>query len=214
MRRWLFAVLYLGIGLAGLVAIVLWFQYARRTWITSQNAEVWAPTYALTAPVAGRVTAWTSQLPGSRMRAGQVLGTLQTVAGPVQLRAPHAGRLVGDFGYRGQLVQPGQEIALVADMGQGYVLAYVDESEASSLRVGQTADIYPASEPGTKRRGTVEKIYPAVASVTWPLPSIQTGAYSQQAQWVPVRLRIQGRGALYLGGTVTVGIWIGGGSRE
>lgn len=44
MRRWLFAVLYLGIGLAGLVAIVLWFQYARRTWITTQDAEVWAPT--------------------------------------------------------------------------------------------------------------------------------------------------------------------------
>ncbi|EQD37988.1 secretion protein HlyD family protein, partial [mine drainage metagenome] len=112
---------------------------------------------------------------------------------------------MGDFGYKGELVAAGQTLATVADLSRSYVLAYVNETRASSLAVGQTADLYLASNPGHALRGTVQRIYPAVAAATWPLPAIQTGAFSQQTQWVPIRVRIHGSGEFYLGGAVTVG---------
>lgn len=214
MSRRVFALLYLGLGLVGLVAMTLWFTSAHRSWITTDNAEVWAPTYTVDAPAVGRIVQWTPAPPGSTVRAGQLLGRIATAAGTVSVRAPHAGRLVGDYGFQGDLVAPGQQIALVADLRQRYVLAYIDEGRAAALRLGEPVQLESTTDPSANLRGQVVRIYPAVASITWPLPPIQSGMFSKQAQWVPVRIRVAGRGTLYLGSSVTVGISIGGGSGE
>lgn len=214
MSRRLFAVLYLGLGLLGFAAIGLWFAHAHRTSITTDNAEVWAPTYTVQAPAGGRVVRWTSLLPGSRVQRGQILGQIATAGGLADLRAPHAGRLLGDYGYVGRLVSAAQQLALIGDTGRSYVLAYVDESQAGPLALGERVDLHPAVAPSATLRGTVARIYPAVASVTWPLPALPIGAAGTQAQWVPVRIRFSGRGASYLGSSVSVQIRIGGGAGD
>lgn len=214
MSRRLFAVLYLGLGLVGLVGLGLWFAQAHRTGIATDNAEVWAPTYQVQAPSAGRLAAWTSLLPGSRVKAGEILGRLETSGGLRTLRVPHAGRLLGDYGYVGRLVSAAQQLALIGDTGSSYVLAYVDESQAGSLAVGERADLRLATDPSATLHGSVVRIFPAVLSVTWPLPSLQGGGAGRAAQWVPVRIRFAGRGASYLGSSVSVWIRIGGGSGD
>ena len=141
---------------------------------------------------------------------------MTTAGGSLRLVTPHGGRLVGDYGYPGELVAQGQEVALVADLSRAYVLAYVDEGGAGHLRKGQTADLRFASRPDTVVQGKVARIYPAVASIVWPVPAMSQGqAFSKSAQWVPVRIALPNGANVprYLGMSVSVRIAIGGGGQ-
>ena len=212
-RLWL-PIAFLVLAALAMVAIMVIFNVNRQAFTSSDNAELVAPTYAVVAPAAGRMTAWTSHMPGSPLVAGERLGTLATQQGEVVLRVPHAGRLVGDYAYWGASVAQGQEVALIADLRRAYVLAYVTETSAGKIKPGQAADLRFADEPGTLVVGTVWHVYPAVASVVWPVPSLTLSrAFSQQAQWVPVSISLPRSYSLrrYLGMSASVRIAIGGG---
>ncbi len=207
-------VAFLVLAALAMVAITVDFNVNHQDWASSDNAELMAPTYAVMAPASGRVTAWTSRMPGSRLGTGERLGTLATQQGTIVLTVPHSGRLVGDYAYSGDIVAQGQEVALIADLRRAYVLAYVTETSAGKIRAGQTADLHFADEPGTLVVGTVRHVYPAVASVVWPVPSLALSqAYSKQAQWVPVSISLPSGYSLrrYLGMSASVRIAIGGG---
>ncbi len=214
MKRLWMPIAFLVLAALGMGAIALNFNINNQDWASSDNAELLAPTYAVMAPAAGRVTRWTSLLPGSRVQAGTELGAMQTQAGSVVLRATHRGRFVGDFAFTGDMVTQGQEVALVADLSQAYVLAYVDEGSAGSIRAGQTADMRFANAPNSLVVGHVQRVYPSVASIVWPVPTLSEGqAFSKQSQWVPVRIALPQGGSLarYMGMSVSVRIAIGGG---
>ncbi len=205
---------FLVLAALGMAAITLNFNINRQDWASSDNAELVAPTYPVMAPAAGRIGQWTTQEPGSRVQADAVLGVLQGASGNVVLRMPHRGRFVGDYAYLGDLVSQGQEVAMIADLGQAYVLAYVDEGSAGGIRVGQTADMRFASDPSHLVVGHVARIDPAVASIVWPVPTPTGGqAFSKSAQWVPVRISLPASSnvARYLGMSASVRIAIGGG---
>ncbi len=205
---------FLLLGIAGGVAIFLSYTSDAAHWATSQNAEVWAPTYQVAPPSAGLVTSWDTRSPGSYVATGARLGAVQGQTGETALRAPHSGTLVSAFGYRGALVQSGQELALLAELGRPYVIAYVGESDAGKLAPGQQVDVTFASNPGKTVQGSVARVYPAVAEITWPLPAIATSSsFSKQVQWVPVRIDFPQGAAVprYLGMSATVRIAIGGG---
>ncbi len=213
MRRAVAPLVFLVLGILGGVALALGYANDQRNWATTQNAELWAPTYEVAPKAAGLVTAWQGTTPGATVASGARIGTVAGSGGSEALRAPHAGRLVGDFGYQGDLVQSGQELAVVADMGRPYVLAYIDEADAGKLKVGEQADVTFASAPGNSVQGKVARIYPAVAEIIWPLPQLQSNAsFSKQAQWVPVRIDFPQDSAVprYLGMSATVRIAIGG----
>ena len=213
-RRLWMPVGFLALAAAGLGAVALTFSVNQKDWASSDNAELQAPIYAVMAPQSGRITSWTSRLPGSRMAVGDAIGTLTGAGGATVLRAPHAGWLVGDYAYLGDIVAQGQEVALVADLSQAYVLAYVDEDSAGSLRIGQTADMRFANAPGNLVVGRVQRILPAVAAIVWPVPTLSQGqAFAKQSQWVPVRIALPRSDAVqrYLGMSVSVRIAIGGG---
>ncbi|MDA8345303.1 MAG: efflux RND transporter periplasmic adaptor subunit [Thermaerobacter sp.] len=205
---------FLVLGLLGGVAIALGYSADQRQWATSLNAEVWAPTYQVSPQADGLVTSWQPARAGGSIASGAHLGVLQGQGRSEILRAPHSGKLVGDFGYQGDLVQSGQELALVADLHSPYVLAYIDESYAGKLATGQQADVTFASDPGRTVLGKVARIYPAVAQIIWPLPQVSSGTnFSKSAQWVPVRIDFPQGASVpgYLGMTATVRIAIGGG---
>jgi len=204
------------LGLAGLatICVAIGFAVGRANWASTDNAQVWAPIYQVVPGAAGRIVRWTPPQAGGVIARGAVLGEVEAATGVQVLRAPHQGRLVGDFGYVGALVQSGQEVAMLADLQHPYVLAYIDETSATHLREGETADVRFADDPGRLVSGTLAKIYPAVAQVVWPLPATSTGAsYSKQAQWVPVRITFPSGTAVpgYIGMSASVRISIGGG---
>ena len=205
---------FLILGVLGGVAIALGYSSDQSRWATAVTAEVWAPTYQAAPRASGLVTSWRATLPGRPVSAGAAFGELAGASGRERLLAPHAGTLVGSFGYQGDLVQTGQELALVADLSRPYVLAYVDESDAGKLARGQTADVTFASAPGKVIKGKVARIYPAVAEMIWPLPALSSGQnFSKSAQWVPVRIDFPQSAAVprFLGMTASVRIAISGG---
>jgi multidrug resistance efflux pump len=205
---------FLALAALGLVAIALTFSVNQKDWASTDNAELTAPTYAVMAPQSGRITSWTSHLPGSRLALGDAIGTVAGAAGGMVLRAPHKGWFVGDYAYQGDIVAQGQQVALVADLSQAYVLAYVDEGRSGSLHVGEIADMRFANAPNTLVVGHVQRILPAVASIVWPVPTLTQGqAFSRQSQWVPVRIALPRSDSVlrYLGMSVSVRIAIGGG---
>jgi len=213
MKRVWMPVAFLVVAALALGAIAFIFSVNQQNWASTDNAELLAPTYQVVAPLSGRVTHWTSRLPGTSIAAGDAIGTIAGAKGSLALRAPHGGRFVGNYAFAGDLVAQGQTVALVADLHAAYVLAYVDESSAGSIRRGQTADLRFASAPQTLVVGRVTRVYPAVASITWPVPTLSTGqAFSKSAQWVPVRIQLpRGGPARYIGMSASVRIAIGGG---
>lgn len=214
MKRLWMPIAFLVLAALGMVAIYFTFNTNQQNWASSDNAELVAPTYMVMAPQAGRIVEWSSRLPGSLVQEGTRLGVLQGAAGNSVLQFPHVGRFIGDYAYQGDLVSQGQEVAMVADLTQAYVLAYVDEGNAGSIRIGQTADMRFTSDPTDLVVGHVQRIEPAVASIVWPVPTLaESQAFSQVTQWVPVEISLPQGNSLkrYLGMSASVRIAIGGG---
>jgi multidrug resistance efflux pump len=79
-----------------------------------------------------------------------------------RLRAPTPGRVLRVYAEPGELAEPrsAQPILLFADLSRRCVRAFVEELDASRVRVGQSAVVTCDGIPGQEFRGTVREVLP------------------------------------------------------
>jgi membrane fusion protein, multidrug efflux system len=114
----------------------------------------------------------------------------------------------------GQLVQPGQPLAVVVDDSAVWIMANLKETEMSEVRAGQGVDIRVDAYPGCVAHGTVESLSPATGAKFALLPPDNaTGNFTKVVQRLPVRIAlVEGCGAdrpLRPGMSVVVDIEVG-----
>jgi len=115
-------------------------------------------------------------------------------SGPVtNAISPIAGNVISIAAQPGQMVGPGQAIALVTDPNVS-ITAYVDESHINDVRVNQGVDVTVDSVPDTTFHGYVRRIIPATASTFSLLPvnNYASGNYTKVAQRIPVQVTLDG----------------------
>jgi len=82
----------------------------------------------------------------------------------LELRAPHAGILVFETNWQGNLpavgdsVWPGQKLASLPELDAMEAEVFVLEADAGGLKVGKSARVFVESHPETQYTGTIQRV--------------------------------------------------------
>lgn len=82
------------------------------------------------------------------------------------LTAPADGVVLERMATLGMRVMPGERLFEIADLSEVWLLADVFEQDLSAITIGSEAAIEVTSEPGRRRAGRVEFIYPTLNEMT------------------------------------------------
>ncbi len=127
------------------------------------------------------------------------------------LRAPYDG-VVGNLSVeQGDLVSPGQKLAVVIPMDKLYIVANFKETQLAKLVPGEKVKVSVDALGGQEIEGTVSSLAPASGAVFSLLPPENaTGNFTKVVQRIPVRIDVSAEalasGRLRSGLSVTVDV--------
>jgi len=105
------------------------------------------------------------------------------------ITAPVAGRVTRRTVEVGQVVQPGQPLLAVVDVGTVWVIANYKETQLTHVRAGQRASISVDTHPGLVLRARVDSIQSGTGSrFTLLPPQNASGNFVKVVQRIPVKL--------------------------
>jgi multidrug resistance efflux pump len=180
-----------------ILALVAYFgvRYLQNAalYVSTDDALVDSNMVSISPLGAGTLTVWHVK-PGDKVRAGQVLGQVKAASGSafINITAPTDGTILRVDGKEGQVVSQAQAIAFVANLDQMHITAFIDESEISKVRVGQTVEVTVDATGKNVYAGTISEILPAVASSFAIIPSTDrsNGNFTKVTQRVEIHIDI------------------------
>ena len=203
----LFAIIII---IAGAITLYYWDQ--GRKYVKTDDARIEANTVTVSPLISGRITSLKVQ-EGDTVNADDTLGwqetgTMSTSAGintsalnPVgsvvvsksEIFAPIAGQIIKLAAEPGQIVSPGQSLAVIADTQDLYISANIEETSIGKVKPGQDVEITIDTLNNKKVMGKVEEIGKATIS-TFSVISTQSsnGSFTKVVQLVPVKIRFPG----------------------
>lgn len=214
------SLLFWGVGLAVIAAITAggWFWWRSTHYVTTDNALVAGNLIHVSSLQAGRITHMDVDV-GDVVRRNQVIAgvavpvgsgnaMLNASAGPIQATqlvsdvvVPVTSVVVAKPVDPGDVVQAGQPIVTVVDLGRLWVNANIDETDVNRLAVGQAVEIY-VDTLHRSFKGRVEAITPAAAATFSLLPQNNaSGNFTKVVQRVPVKISVEYAGAMLFPGT-------------
>jgi membrane fusion protein (multidrug efflux system) len=108
-----------------------------------------------------------------------------------EVRAPLAGVIARRTVEIGQRIQAGQPLMMIVPLARVYVEANFKETQLSSVRVGQPAEIVADLYPGMVYRGHVQSLAPGSGAAFALLPPENaSGNWVKVVQRVPVRIAL------------------------
>jgi membrane fusion protein (multidrug efflux system) len=108
------------------------------------------------------------------------------------ITAPVAGRVTRRTVEVGQVVQPGQPLLAVVDVGNVWVIANYKETQLTHVRPGQRAQISVDTHPGLVLRARVDSIQSGTGSRFSLLPPENaSGNFVKVVQRIPVKLVLE-----------------------
>ncbi|MHB1651862.1 MAG: HlyD family secretion protein [Desulfitobacteriaceae bacterium] len=198
--------------------IVFYYEYENANYISTDDARIAANIVNVSPQIPGRVTAW-NVVEGDKVQAGGNLGwqdtnavatsagvnasALNLVGGltvsKAEIVAPISGEVIKAAVIPGQMVSPGQTLALIADMSDFFVSANIEETKIKKIKPGQDVDITIDALNGKKVIGKVEEIGKATLSTFSILPAQSSnGNFTKVTQLFPVKIRFPGSNQLGL----------------
>ncbi|MBC7325140.1 MAG: HlyD family secretion protein [Moorella sp. (in: Bacteria)] len=133
---------------------------------------------------------------GNPVRTGDIIARLDDAALPpganlelALIRAPVNGIILKKLGSSGEVLGPGQPVALLVDPASFYVTANVEETKISRVKPGQKVDLTVGAFPDAKFAGRVVAIEKATAATFSLLPQRSAaGKFTKVVQYVPVKI--------------------------
>ncbi|WP_047155021.1 efflux RND transporter periplasmic adaptor subunit [Aneurinibacillus tyrosinisolvens] len=176
-----------------------YYTIQRMNYVTTDNARVTTDLFQIAPPAAGRLSQWSIHT-GSHVQKGMLVGSVQAASMPnqqqsqgtaatIKLESPIDGTVIKTSAQAGQSVTQSQPLAMVANLSNKYILAYIDENEISNVQVGDDVDVYLDADSGNKLKGTVSKIGSQAGDIT-AASSSQSSRNSKQTERVPVEIRV------------------------
>jgi multidrug resistance efflux pump len=213
---------------AALIAFFGYRYYYNSThFVWTDNASVSGSIIQVGSPNAGQVSTVLTDV-GQNVQKDQIVAkvivgqtTATTASGAAKVgfantqnqqtdvTAPLSGVVVARLADPGSTIAPGQPIVAVVDQTKLYVVANVNETELSRIKVGEAVDVTVDSLSVTLP-GRVDAITPASAGSFSLIPqSNSSGNYSKVVQVIPVRVAVDyGSLPLVLGSSVEVNIHV------
>lgn len=194
-----------------------YFYYTNSTnYVTTQDAQVSGTIVPITVPFTGTITHWYAAV-NSTVNQGDLLGNqsnssvfalnpglsqmignnrsmLNKLKDEESVTSPISGTILQNNVAVGQVVEPGQVVAEVVNLGNLNITANILETEIRHVSVGQTVNISIDGIPNTSFKGTVQSIADTTTSVfsVIPNPDAAQGSYTAVAQRIPVTISLNG----------------------
>ena len=133
---------------------------------------------------------------GQHVEKGQIIarqdmGTLPDTSLEMSIvRAPITGTVIKKQGTVGEIVSPGQSLAIMIDPSAIYINANIEETKLEKLKIGQPVDITVDEYGGSKLTGKVQSIGEATAATFSLLPTSSGGTFTKVTQKVPVKIKL------------------------
>jgi membrane fusion protein (multidrug efflux system) len=91
----------------------------------------------------------------------------------------------------GEVIKPGQTIAVIVDLNDLWVQANLEETKLEHVRLGQTVDLKVDAYPGTKFTGRVVNIGAAATSEFALIPENRSaGNFTKVTQRIPIKIQV------------------------
>lgn len=179
-----------GAGIGG----YYWYQDAN--YVSTDDARVSADIYRIMPRISGKINALNVKI-GDTVVADQVVGQQDITNLPnslldqATLRAPIGGTVIQTSAKTGEVVAPGQAVAMIVDKSKLYVSADVEETNIKKVKIGQPVQFTLDTYPGTTFTGKVFEIGEAAASTFSLMPTTSTsGSFTKVTQRINVKMSI------------------------
>jgi multidrug resistance efflux pump len=180
-------------------AFIGYYYYNRSvSYLSTNNARIDGQQIVVASTVAGRLSAWTAEV-GKKYAAGDVLGTVSTAAGGVDITMPQPATIVQQNAVANTIVAPGVPMAYAYDLDRLWVSANIRETDFNAVKIGQDVDVDVDAFNGTVLTGKVDRIGLATAGLFSLMPSSNaTGNYTRVTQVIPIVVTLDGYRGLTL----------------
>ncbi len=119
------------------------------------------------------------------------LDVIETQLGNTRVTAQRPGIVARKWVVPGDVVQPGQPILTLYDLGDLWVTAYIEETKLGSVRLGDPVRLKVDAHRDREFKGTVELIGAATASKFSLIPpNNASGNFTKVTQRIPIRISI------------------------
>lgn len=192
--------------------IIFYYWYENAHYVSTEDARVSANIVSVTPQIPGRITAW-NVAEGDQVQAGGNLGwqdtnTVATTAGvnasalnqvgsltvsKAEITAPVSGEVIKSSVVEGQMAGTGTVLAMIADTGDLYVSANIEETKIDRVKPGQDVEVTIDALNGKKVMGKVDEIGKATTSTFSVIPSQSSnGSFTKVTQLIPIKIRFPG----------------------
>lgn len=190
----LYLILAVIIAAGGGIGYYYWYQGAH--YVKTEDARVAGDIYRVMPRISGKITSL-QIAEGDNVVADQIVGQQDTLnltnnmLDNATLRSPITGKVIKTLAKEGEVVAPGQAVAMVIDDSKLYVSANIEETEIKRVKVGEKVDITVDAYSDKHLTGHVKEIGEATNSTFSLLPATNTsGNFTKVTQRIPVKIAI------------------------
>lgn len=176
-------------------AVGAYYWYNNAYFVSTEDSMITADLVKAGPQVSGRLLELSVE-EGQYVQKGQIIarqdmGSLPDTSIDMSLvRAPISGIVIKKQGTAGEIVSPGQSLAIIVDPSALYVNANIEETELAKIKPGQSVDIKVDKYTGTKLTGKVQSIGQASAATFSLLPTSSGGTFTKVTQKIPVKIKL------------------------
>lgn len=181
-----------------------YYWYEGTHYVKSEDARITGDIYRVMPRISGKMTSL-SIAEGDTVLADQIVGQQDTsnIAGNLlenaSLRAPINGTVIKTLAKVGEVVSPGQAVAMIMDANNLYVSANIEETDLHKIHVGEVVEFTVDSFPGQQFYGKVKEIGQATNSTFSLLPATNTsGNFTKVTQRIPIKISIDSTNGVHL----------------
>lgn len=191
----------------GTIAVFYWFE--NTNYVATEDAKVTGDLVTVSPQIFGKLLELNLE-EGDSVIKDQILGRQEMINLPETsidqsvFRAPISGIVIKKQGTVGEVVSPGQTIALIIDPSKLYVNANIEETKLGRLRQGEKVDITIDQFSGEKFSGKIKSVGQASNSTFSLLPSSTSGTFTKVVQKIPVKIEFDKSDNKLLPGTNAV----------
>lgn len=198
-----------GIMVVALTAVALYYGINNYFYVSTEDARVTGDIARINAQITGKLVSCDLE-EGITVHKDQIVARQEapnqtdTALEQSLLRSPIDGVVIKKQGVTGEIISTGQAVGMVVDPAKLYIVANIEETKLSHIRVGNQVDVTVDQYDGKKWVGKVSLIGEAANSAFALIPSSGSGTFTKVVQKVPIHIAVDTKDSRLRPGTNAV----------
>lgn len=195
--------------LLAFASIGVYYWYKNAYYVSTEDAKVMGDIVSVSPQITGKLLEINVE-EGDVVVKDQILGrqgisnAQETNIDQSVFRAPINGIIIKKQGTVGEVISPGQTIAMMIDPNKLYITANIEETKLGNIKQGQKVDITIDQFSNKKFTGRVKYVGQASNSTFALLPSSTSGTFTKVIQKIPIKIEFDKSDSTLLPGTNAV----------